>query len=91
MEVLCEALSQFIFECIPRNQRLVRYLVKNQTTISHRVSPSDIHNARETFKGSEKSCNVTFIFFFNWYSPKFAWTQKLFYLSSFGEYYIRKM
>lgn len=74
MEVLCEAQSQFIFECIPRNQTLVRYLMKNQTTILHHVSLLDIRNAWQSLKGSEKSCNVTFVFFFNQYSSKFAWT-----------------
>ena len=38
MKVLGEALNQCIFEQIPKNQRPVRYLVKNQTTILHHFS-----------------------------------------------------
>lgn len=38
MKVLGEALNQCIFKWIPKNQRPVRYLVKNQTTILYHFS-----------------------------------------------------
>lgn len=59
MKVLCEALNHYIFKWIPKNQRPVRYLVKNQTTISYCVSLR--YSQCSSIKGSEKSLNnITF-------------------------------